>query len=740
MRKVRTILITVVILALLLAGLSYAARRRASAASNRVVEVTAVENVNDYAGYYGYGSTMEGVIISKDTQTVQRNGSYALKKIYVEEGDKVKKGDKLLEYDMEKLELEAEKAGLDKWGLELELESLEKELGLLKRGIVPVDDDSSYRYSGSTGSSADNDDDNYEDADGDVDYDYSDDEADYEDEDYVDATGSSDEELPEQELLSAQEELADDGLIAVQDDSISEDAAFDIVEDSDNEGIIEDTGEGVIIDPSGTGVIDVEDGEEEDPEIALISSVNAFLSAVNEITDVANTSLSSLGTADMAEKISDVLDTFRSQFGEQLTSEQTTVLGETITVNDYTVMDAVASSVGETTAHVMQTAYDRLCAYQFVSVMELLNADKKSSSEEGTEGAGAKINLVRAAAQLLASLPSTVFNHEEALFTTAYDALNGKWTADGKESRVEYLKNLSDLYNGSTVVEQNTEEQDTVSTEGMSPYDVDDGIDYDGDDGEDVDFAQLIKEMENAIFEQKLLIREAELEVKEYKEKLNGKIVYAVLDGVVLSSSSTGVGSDNGPIMVITGKKGLYVKGVVKENSLDTVKIGDTVYGSTYSSAPFTAEIVEISPYPETGSSYYYYSYGDDNSNESNYPFLAFIENTEGLQVDDGVELSLEGEVTGYDYASSDNGLALQSCFIRTEESGRSYCLVEGSGGVLEKRYLELGTNDWGIITIKSGLSRDDYIAFPYGKGVEEGAKTTRVDSLKAMSYESDYY
>ena len=196
MRKVRTILITVVILALLLAGLSYAARRRASAASNRVVEVTAVENVNDYAGYYGYGSTMEGVIISKDTQTVQRNGSYALKKIYVEEGDKVKKGDKLLKYDMEKLEREAEKAGLDKWGLELELDSMEKQLALLKRGIVPVDDDSSYRYSGSTGSSADDDDDEYEDADGDVDYDYSDDEADYEDEDYVDATGSSDEEQP----------------------------------------------------------------------------------------------------------------------------------------------------------------------------------------------------------------------------------------------------------------------------------------------------------------------------------------------------------------------------------------------------------------------------------------------------------------------------------------------------------------------------------------------------------------
>ena len=137
MRKVRLILITILILALALAGLSYAARRGASASSNRVVEVTAVENVNEYSGYASY-ENMEGVIISKDTQTVQRNTGYSLKKVYVSEGDKVSKGDKLVEYDMEKVELEAEKAGLDKWGLELELESMEKELELLKRGIPKI--------------------------------------------------------------------------------------------------------------------------------------------------------------------------------------------------------------------------------------------------------------------------------------------------------------------------------------------------------------------------------------------------------------------------------------------------------------------------------------------------------------------------------------------------------------------------------------------------------------------------
>ena len=726
MRKVRLILITILILALALTGLSFAARKGASASSNRVVEVTSVENVNEYTGYGSYDN-MEGVIISKDTQTVQRNTEYSLKKIYVGEGDKVSKGDKLLEYDMEKVELEAEKAGLDKWGLELELQSMEKELELLKKGIVPVED-SVYRYTGGT-SSSDSGSDRSNDSDssgGDYeDYvDAEDDGADYDDEDYVDATASAAIVEDSQPLL-----VQEDGII-------SDDENYNIVEDvTEEEGIItDDDPDDWSDDETGIETITPED----DPDLAVISSVNSFLRTVNEITDVANGSLEALGNSEQSERIYSALNTFRTEFGEGIQSDQRTVLGEVITVTDYSVSNAVASIVGETTAHVLQTAYDRLCAYQFVSVMEQLNPDKRSSSSENSASAREKKTLLREAADLLASLPTSVFNPNEELFTTGYDALNNKWTGDGSESRVDYLKGLSELYNGSTVVEQPELETDTVSTEGISPSDVGEPSELDeGDEGEAVDFKELIKEMEASIFEQKLLIREAELEVKEYKEKLDGKIVYAILDGVVLSASSTGRGSDNGPIMIITGKKGLYVRGMIKENSLDTVKVGDIVYGSTYGSTSFTAEIVEVSQYPSAATDYYYY--GEGNSNESNYPFLAFIENTEGLEVDDGVELSLEGEVSEYGYSNED-GLSLNSALVRTEENGRSYCLVEGSGGKLEKRYLEVGANEWGTVEIKSGLSREDYIAFPYGKGVVEGAKTTRVDSLTAMSYDSDMY
>ena len=747
MRKVRTILITVIILALLAVGGSFAARRAASSSSGKIVEVTAVENVNDYTGYSSYGESMEGTIISKDTQSVYRNAGYALKKVYVSEGDKVKKGDKLLEYDMEKVELEAEKAGLDKWGLELELSSMERELELLKRGIVPGDG-VAYRYGedkngGSNVTSDDKDDD--------ADADDSDD-ADLEDEDYLDLTSSEDL-FVEAESVQAQAE----GIVQEQDDGIVEDAIIDddeisFVEDDDNGIISEDIDDGLISDPSGSddssgggssgsGIID---GREEDAEIALIRNVNVFLKTVNSITESAGSNLSVLGSEEIAAQISSALDIYRKQFSEGVSSQQQNLLGEDITVTDYYVKDSVATIIGETSTHILEMAYEMLCAYQFASTMEQLNPGGLSSSAEDADSARGKEDMIREAANLLASLPPGAFTMKNGFSTFSFElneALNGAWTGDGKESRVEYLKGLVSLFNGATIVEQEQDIPDTVSTEGIFQSEADEPLEYDDgydDGGEGVDFKELIKEMENSIFEEKLLIREAKLEIKEYDEKLSGRIVYAILDGVVLSSSSSGSGSRNSPIMVITGRKGLYVKGSVKENSLDTVKVGDTVYGSTYSSTSFTAEIVEVSPYPETSNDSYY-GFGDENTNESRYPFLAFIENADGLEVDDGVELSLDGEISAFGL-SMEEGLALNSSLIRTEENGRSYCLVEGKDGLLEKRYLQLGNNDWGTITVNSGLSRDDYIAFPYGKGVVEGAKTVRVDSLSAMSYDTDYF
>ena len=50
---------------------------------------------------------------------------------------------------------------------------------------------------------------------------------------------------------------------------------------------------------------------------------------------------------------------------------------------------------------------------------------------------------------------------------------------------------------------------------------------------------------------------------------------------------------------------------------------------------------------------------------------------------------------------------------------------VRGEDGRLEKRYIQTGANLWGSYTqVLGGLTADDYVAFPYGKTVKEGAPT----------------
>ena len=66
----------------------------------------------------------------------------------------------------------------------------------------------------------------------------------------------------------------------------------------------------------------------------------------------------------------------------------------------------------------------------------------------------------------------------------------------------------------------------------------------------------------------------------------------------------------------------------------------------------------------------------------------------------------------------------LENAFLRTE-NGESYVYVRGGDNRLEKRVVQTGDSSDGYSTqILSGLSETDYIAFPYGKSVREGAPT----------------
>jgi len=156
---------------------------------------------------------------------------------------------------------------------------------------------------------------------------------------------------------------------------------------------------------------------------------------------------------------------------------------------------------------------------------------------------------------------------------------------------------------------------------------------------------------------------------------------------------------------------------------LETVKIGDIVQGTSYDAGMgFTAEITEISPYPVNNDSFYF-GYGTENSNASYYPFLAYIEDAEGL-VEGDVELKIMENTPS-------TGIYLEKYFILEEVNGKEYVYIQGSDGLLKKQYVETGITVYGMAKeIKRGISMSDKIAFPYGKNVVEGAATLEVDSL----------
>ena len=169
--------------------------------------------------------------------------------------------------------------------------------------------------------------------------------------------------------------------------------------------------------------------------------------------------------------------------------------------------------------------------------------------------------------------------------------------------------------------------------------------------------------------------------------------------------------------MEVSGGGGYYIDGALSEMELGTVSVGGTVQVNSWmTGASCEGEIVEISDYPTDNAN----SWSDGNSNVSYYPFKVFVPEEANLQEGDWVEMS-------YQNTAGDDGntMYLESMFIRSE-NGKSYVMARGENGKLEKRWVQTGRNLWGSYTqIRGGLTVDDFVAFPYGRDVAEGAGTT---------------
>lgn len=258
------------------------------------------------------------------------------------------------------------------------------------------------------------------------------------------------------------------------------------------------------------------------------------------------------------------------------------------------------------------------------------------------------------------------------------------------------------------------------------------GDDWGGDFGDDVytvtELKEAIKEKEDEIKDLKIDLREAKLNVKQAERKLDEAIVKATINGVVKSVGDPAVGEIDGePFMTVTSSEGMYVEGTISELKLGDVKVGTTMTGMSYESGTsFTAEITEISEYPTTAN-----SWSSNDAAASSYPFMAYIEDSTGLSNNEWVDLTIQ-ESAGEDSSA----IYLPKAYIRSE-NGQSYVYKSDENGRLKKQYIKTGVTVYSTnVEIKSGLSLEDKIAFPYGKNVVEGAKVKDDESADdAMMY-----
>ena len=231
--------------------------------------------------------------------------------------------------------------------------------------------------------------------------------------------------------------------------------------------------------------------------------------------------------------------------------------------------------------------------------------------------------------------------------------------------------------------------------------------------------AKEIKDLE-------IQVKTAEIELERKKEEIGDGTVYSSVDGVVKAVRPN---PEYGEAVVeISGGGGYYIKCGIGEFDVDRVKIGDSVDVSSWMNGSlYTGEVFSIDKSKTYSGDYY----SGGNPSVSSYEMTVYVDESNDLTEGDSVSVS-------YTLGGDESAFFISSMFIRYD-NGRPYVMVKSESGRLEKRYIETGVEMYGeYCEIREGVSMDDYIAFPYGKDVEEGADTT-VAGIEEL-YGNDYF
>lgn len=680
MKVVKRIIVGVLIAALASAGI-YTGLMHVKESKVTEVPVTSVSNL--MTDWYSE-TTLDGTITTNVAQNVNMDKDMIIEKIYVSQGDDVKKGDNLISFDMTLVEMELNIAKLKLQKQEQDLTKAQNRLTSLQNGgpiedsTDSTDDTELNSTDGNTGDSNMTSTDIPSDGSG--------------DDEMQSTTGSLGTAVDGSYLASASQPL----LLSAFTDTASaseESQEADVIdgeeaaagETSDGEQLDEDedsSDDGLIMDPSyqDPTVDDITDGETPD------------LNAGDDSTpSVSPTPTPTLGPNELPdpnateEEIPGITDG-EPQFYQKLdyTSQPFTGTG----TEDDPYVFLVSSAKGKVT--VMGSFFNRMAGY----------------SEDGTK----VVQKGGSWFQLEFHENDTIADFEDRkLSCTGYYLIDGS-----------LLENPVYMYAETEFTLDDAMKYDDTGDDDEIPDDSGDGDD--STDSTTMTREDAIKIQKNKVSSLKLDIEESNLNITKLENKVKNKLVTSKLDGTVAYIGDEATGSYNGDAFLkVKSKDGFYVTGTVSELMRDQMKEGTLLQCTSYDSGSFEAKVLNVSDYPVDSSNNFYYG-GDSNPNVSYYTFNAEITD-QALQFTDQdyVTISLKSNKL------SKGSLVVMKAFIRTE-NGTSY-VYKDVKGTLKKQQVTVGSivNSGYYAIVTSGLKSDDLLAFPYGNTVQEGAKTKEV-------------
>lgn len=261
-----------------------------------------------------------------------------------------------------------------------------------------------------------------------------------------------------------------------------------------------------------------------------------------------------------------------------------------------------------------------------------------------------------------------------------------------------------------------------------------DGTDSSGGDDSYTaeELKDAISDKEDEIAQAKEDLHDARISYSEAKSEVDKATVKAKISGTVTTAYSKGtLPTDGSAAIIVKAADGMYVKTSISEMDLDSVKVGGTINcTSSDTGEEYTAEIKEISDFPTGDASN---DGGTSNPNSSYYPVVAFIKDADGLSPGGSVEVSYSSKSMGTVDAGA---VYIQKAYVRTEDKKNYVYIKDKKTKRLKKQYVKVGKTVSGqYMEIKSGLTEDDYIAFPYGKNLREGVKTKVSEDDSEMIY-----